>query len=223
MRPVAHGSASALATISDKAATGALVSLAGELGLPIRTVPADMLTALRRRHVRTHRGEFRRRLAGRGRRAGRGRPQRAARRLPRGLAGPDRNRRDRRRRWSMTVHFIGAGPGAADLLTLRGRDLIAACPVCLYAGSLVPSEILAHCPPGARIVNTAALSLDEIMAEIATRMPRTRTSRDCTPAICRSGRRWASSCAACARWAYPIRSRRVCRPLRPPPRRWRRS
>ena len=68
----------------------------------------------------------------------------------------------------MTVHFIGAGPGAADLLTLRGRDLIAACPVCLYAGSLVPREILAHCPPGARIVNTAALSLDEIMAEIAT-------------------------------------------------------
>jgi len=68
----------------------------------------------------------------------------------------------------MTVHFIGAGPGAADLLTLRGRDLIAACPLCLYAGSLVPSGILAHCPPGARIVNTAALSLDEIMAEIAT-------------------------------------------------------
>jgi precorrin-4/cobalt-precorrin-4 C11-methyltransferase len=68
----------------------------------------------------------------------------------------------------MTVHFIGAGPGAADLLTLRGRDLIAASPVCLYAGSLVPSEILAHCPPGARIVNTAALSLDDIVAEIAT-------------------------------------------------------
>jgi precorrin-4/cobalt-precorrin-4 C11-methyltransferase len=68
----------------------------------------------------------------------------------------------------MTVHFIGAGPGAADLLTLRGRDLIAACPVCLYAGSLVPSEILAHCPPSARIVNTAALSLDAIIAEMAT-------------------------------------------------------
>ena len=66
----------------------------------------------------------------------------------------------------MTVHFIGAGPGAADLLTLRGRDLIAASPVCLYAGSLVPQEILAHCPPGARIVNTAALSLDDIIAEI---------------------------------------------------------
>ena len=67
----------------------------------------------------------------------------------------------------MTVHFIGAGPGAADLLTLRGRDLIAASPVCLYAGSLVPEGVLAHCPPGCRIVNTAPLSLDEIMAEIA--------------------------------------------------------
>ena len=67
----------------------------------------------------------------------------------------------------MTVHFIGAGPGAADLLTLRGRDLIAASPVCLYAGSLVPEAVLGHCPPGARIVNTAPLSLDEIIAEMA--------------------------------------------------------
>ena len=67
----------------------------------------------------------------------------------------------------MTVHFIGAGPGAPDLLTLRGRDLIAAAPVCLYAGSLVPQAILAHCPPGCRIINTAPLSLDEIIAEIA--------------------------------------------------------
>jgi len=67
----------------------------------------------------------------------------------------------------MTVHFIGAGPGAPDLLTLRGRDLIAACPVCLFAGSLVPEAVLAHCPPGAKIVNTAPMTLDEIMAEIA--------------------------------------------------------
>ncbi|GAB1480306.1 precorrin-4 C(11)-methyltransferase [Paracoccaceae bacterium] len=67
----------------------------------------------------------------------------------------------------MTVHFIGAGPGAADLITLRGRDLIASSPVCLYAGSLVPEALLTHCPPGARIVNTAPLSLDQIMAEIA--------------------------------------------------------
>jgi len=66
----------------------------------------------------------------------------------------------------MTVHFIGAGPGAPDLLTLRGRDLIAACSVCLYAGSLIPKDILAHCPPGARIINTAAFSLDDIMAEM---------------------------------------------------------
>ncbi|MDW4496474.1 precorrin-4 C(11)-methyltransferase [Sulfitobacter sp. D35] len=66
----------------------------------------------------------------------------------------------------MTVHFIGAGPGAPDLLTLRGRDLIAASPVCLYAGSLVPDAVLAHCPPGARIVNTASMDLDAIIAEM---------------------------------------------------------
>jgi precorrin-4/cobalt-precorrin-4 C11-methyltransferase len=65
----------------------------------------------------------------------------------------------------MTVHFIGAGPGAADLITVRGRDLIARCPVCLYAGSIVPRDLLAYCPPGARIVDTAPLSLDEIDAE----------------------------------------------------------
>jgi precorrin-4/cobalt-precorrin-4 C11-methyltransferase len=65
----------------------------------------------------------------------------------------------------MTVHFIGAGPGAADLITLRGRDLLARCPVCLYAGSIVPPQMLLHCPPGARLVDTAALSLDEIEAE----------------------------------------------------------
>jgi precorrin-4/cobalt-precorrin-4 C11-methyltransferase len=65
----------------------------------------------------------------------------------------------------MTVHFIGAGPGAADLITVRGRDLIARCPVCLYAGSIVPRELLTYCPPGARIVDTAPLSLDEIEAE----------------------------------------------------------
>ena len=65
----------------------------------------------------------------------------------------------------MTVHFIGAGPGAPDLITMRGRDLIARCPVCLYAGSLVPKALLEYCPPGARIVDTAPMSLDEIVAE----------------------------------------------------------
>ncbi len=66
----------------------------------------------------------------------------------------------------MMVHFVGAGPGAADLLTLRGRDKINRSKVCLYAGSLVPKEILAHAPPGARIVDTAEMNLDEIIAEI---------------------------------------------------------
>jgi precorrin-4/cobalt-precorrin-4 C11-methyltransferase len=65
----------------------------------------------------------------------------------------------------MTVHFIGAGPGAADLITLRGRDLLARCPVCLYAGSIVPRDMLAWCPEGARLVDTAPMSLDEIEAE----------------------------------------------------------
>ena len=64
----------------------------------------------------------------------------------------------------MTVHFIGAGPGAPDLITLRGRDLVARCPVCLYAGSLVPKALLDHCPPGATIVDTAPLDLDRIVA-----------------------------------------------------------
>ena len=65
----------------------------------------------------------------------------------------------------MSVHFIGAGPGAADLITVRGRDLLARCPVCLFAGSIVPREMLDWCPEGARLVDTAPLSLDEIEAE----------------------------------------------------------
>ncbi|MGE4247444.1 MAG: cobalt-precorrin-4/precorrin-4 C(11)-methyltransferase, partial [Parvibaculaceae bacterium] len=66
----------------------------------------------------------------------------------------------------MTVHFIGAGPGAADLITVRGLRLIGRCPVCLYAGSLVPAEIVAAAPKGARVIDTAPLTLDEIVAEI---------------------------------------------------------
>jgi precorrin-4/cobalt-precorrin-4 C11-methyltransferase len=68
----------------------------------------------------------------------------------------------------MTVHFIGAGPGAPDLITVRGRDLIARCAVCLYAGSIVPPALLAYCPPSARIVDTAPMTLDEIEGEFAT-------------------------------------------------------
>jgi precorrin-4/cobalt-precorrin-4 C11-methyltransferase len=67
----------------------------------------------------------------------------------------------------VTVHFIGAGPGAPDLITVRGQRLIERCPVCLYAGSLVPAAIVEAAPPGARVVDTAPLTLDEIVAEIA--------------------------------------------------------
>jgi len=66
----------------------------------------------------------------------------------------------------MTVHFIGAGPGAPDLITVRGLRLIQSCPVCLYAGSLVPEEIVKAAPAGARIVDTAPLTLEDIVAEI---------------------------------------------------------
>jgi precorrin-4/cobalt-precorrin-4 C11-methyltransferase len=66
----------------------------------------------------------------------------------------------------VTVHFIGAGPGAADLITLRGHRLLSASPVCLYAGSLVPAEMLSACPAAARLVDTARLTLDEIIAEM---------------------------------------------------------
>jgi len=67
----------------------------------------------------------------------------------------------------VTVHFIGAGPGAPDLITVRGLRLIERCPVCLYAGSLVPAEILAAVPAGALVIDTAPLTLDEIMAYLA--------------------------------------------------------
>jgi precorrin-4/cobalt-precorrin-4 C11-methyltransferase len=62
----------------------------------------------------------------------------------------------------VTVYFIGAGPGAADLITVRGARRLAACRVCLYAGSLVPRELLAECPPDAELVDTARLDLDQI-------------------------------------------------------------
>jgi precorrin-4/cobalt-precorrin-4 C11-methyltransferase len=65
-------------------------------------------------------------------------------------------------RAEMTVHFVGAGPGAADLITVRAQRLLAGCAVCLYAGSLVPAEVLAHCPPTARLIDTADLNLDQI-------------------------------------------------------------
>ena len=115
----------------------------------------------------------------------------------------------------MTVHFIGAGPGAADLITVRGRDLIARCPVCLYAGSLVPRDLLANCPPGARIIDTAPLSLDQIEQEFIAahdagpgrRALAFRRSLDLQRA-----RRTDHGGSRAA--AFPTRSRPACRPLR---------
>ncbi len=68
---------------------------------------------------------------------------------------------------AVTVYFIGAGPGAADLITVRGQQLLQRCPVCLYAGSIMPDDLLAHCPPDAKIVDTGPLTLDQIVAELA--------------------------------------------------------
>ena len=83
----------------------------------------------------------------------------------------------------MTVHFIGAGPGAADLITVRGARLLASCPVCLHAGSIVPPGMLGHCAPGTRLVDTASLDLDTIIARFASNPTRSgMTSPGCTPA-----------------------------------------
>src|ERR1700749_2993560 len=82
------------------------------------------------------------------------------------VATPARPRQQSERA-PMTIYFIGAGPGAADLITVRGQKLIQRCPVCLYAGSLVPAEIVAAAPPGARVLDTAPMHLDAIIAEMA--------------------------------------------------------
>jgi precorrin-4/cobalt-precorrin-4 C11-methyltransferase len=67
----------------------------------------------------------------------------------------------------MTVYFIGAGPGAADLITVRGQRLLETCPVCLYAGSIMPKDLLAHCPSGVNVIDTGPLTLDQIITELA--------------------------------------------------------
>ena len=101
----------------------------------------------------------------------------------------------------MTVHFVGAGPGAADLLTVRAQRLLSECAVCLYAGSLVPAEMLAHCPPGAKLVDTADLTLDEIVAAVTEADAEGRdVVRLCSgdPAVFTASAGWStnSSCAA---------------------------
>ena len=68
---------------------------------------------------------------------------------------------------ALTVYFIGAGPGAADLITVRGQRLLQRCPVCLYAGSIMPEDLLALCPADAKVIDTGPLTLDQIIAELA--------------------------------------------------------
>jgi precorrin-4/cobalt-precorrin-4 C11-methyltransferase len=75
----------------------------------------------------------------------------------------------------VTVHFIGAGPGAADLLTLRAVRLLEQSQVCLYAGTYLDDEVLLHCPPGAELVDTQHLNLDDI---VATLVRATREGKD---------------------------------------------
>ena len=96
----------------------------------------------------------------------------------------------------MTVHFIGAGPGAPDLITLRGLRLIRRCPVVLYAGSLVPAEVVAEAgdeaPVPPQVIDTAALDLDAIIAEIeaaASPAPGRRPGAFGRPVVLRRDRR----------------------------------
>lgn len=66
----------------------------------------------------------------------------------------------------MTVHFVGAGPGAADLMTLRAADLLAEADVVLYPGTYLDEGFLVHCHPDAELVDTQSLDLDQIMAHL---------------------------------------------------------
>ena len=153
-------------TLAAKAEEPGLVEAARLLRATLTPLPLEALQggsgthphAFGRGAIAVWRAQYRRSRRARGRRPWRP----AARAAHRG------RRRDLRHRAllgaPMTVHFIGAGPGAPDLITVRGRDLIARCPVCLYAGSLIPRALLDHCPPGARIVDTAPLDLDAIVA-----------------------------------------------------------
>jgi precorrin-4 methylase len=92
------------------------------------------------------------------------------------------------------VHFIGAGPGAPDLITVRGLRLIERCPVCLYAGSLVPAEVVAAAPQEARVLDTAPMTLDAIVEERTWRASIPATRRSMAPSPSRSAglRRLAS-------------------------------
>lgn len=118
----------------------------------------------------------------------------------------------------MTVYFIGAGPGAADLITVRGQRLLQRCPVCLYAGSIMPDDLLAQCPPGATIVDTGPLTLEQIVRKLADADADGRDVARLHSATRRCTARWPNSAANSTRWASATKSCRAYR-LLPQPRR----
>lgn len=120
----------------------------------------------------------------------------------------------------MTVYFIGAGPGAADLITVRGQRILRQCSVCLYAGSIMPDDLLAECPPGARVVDTGPLTLDAIIEEISA-----ADAEGLDVARLHSGDpsstvRSPNSVGGSTCWVSIMKSCRVCRLSRQPLRRW---
>ena len=120
----------------------------------------------------------------------------------------------------MTVYFIGAGPGAADLITVRGARLLGSCPVCLYAGSIMPDDLLALCPADAKVVDTGPLNLDQIIDELVAAEKAGVDVAGYIPVIHRSTVRWPNSAAASMNWASDTRSCRAYRLSRPWRPRW---
>ena len=117
----------------------------------------------------------------------------------------------------MTVHFVGAGPGAADLITVRAQRLLSQCSACLYAGSLVPAEVLAHCPPDATLTDTAASPWTRSSRQWSKPTRRARTWSGCAPGTRPSSAPSPSRPAAWTGLASRTTSLRAFRPSRRPP------
>ena len=114
----------------------------------------------------------------------------------------------------MTVHFIGAGPGDPDLITVRGLRLIKSCALCLYAGSLVPQAVVAEAPDDARILDTAAMTLNDIIAEMEIAHKAGRILRGCILVTHRFMVLLPNRSGGFALLIFLVISRRGCRPMR---------